>query len=131
MGTLKTFLDDKSITAKQIAITSKRIEQFDSEGRGLMMKRVEKRRVKETADKKYAELNLAKPKQMGRGVSELQVVAALSDKPVARKVRAKIFRAVNTLLTKKGQGAAEFKALFEGSKAKVGKKAKEATAAKS
>jgi predicted rRNA methylase YqxC with S4 and FtsJ domains len=42
--------------------------------------------------------------------------------PVARKVRAKILRAVNAILVKKGEPAADMKALFEGSKARAGKK---------
>ena len=37
-------------------------------------------------------------------------------------VRSKILRAVNTILAKKGQPAADMKALFEGTKARAGKK---------
>ncbi len=122
MGTLKTFLESKSITPKAIAVTSRRIEDNDSEAAELLVKRAAKRRDKELAAKKYAELNLAKPKTMGRGVSEMQVLAAVADKPVARKVRSKIFRAVNTILAAKKQPAADMKALFEGSKARVGPK---------
>ncbi len=128
MGTLKTFLDSKTITPKQLVETSRRIELLDSAGRTLLVKRVAKRKDKENAAKKYAELNLEKPKQLGRGVSEGQLTAALSDKPVSKKVRTKIHRAVNAILTKKGQPAAEFKAIFEGSTAKVGKKPKDAKA---
>ncbi len=122
MGTFSTFLSSKSITPKQIAITSKRIESFDEASRGLMQKRWDKRYNKDTKDKKYAELNIGKPAQHGRGVSEKQVVAASKDVPVARKVRTKILRAVNTLITKKGQPAVDMKALFEGTKARAGKK---------
>ncbi|HEY1088318.1 MAG TPA: hypothetical protein VGE37_11505 [Archangium sp.] len=122
MGTFQTFITSKSITPKHIAITSRRIEAFDEKSRTLMQKRWSKRADKETAAKKYAELNIDKPAQHGRGVSEKQVIAASKDALVARKVRSKILRAVNAILTKKGQPAADMKALFEGTKARVGKK---------
>lgn len=122
MGTFQTFLSSKSITPKAIAITSKRIESFDETSRDLMGKRWNKRRTKELADKKYAELNLAKPPQFGRGVTEKQVAAAVKDAPVTRKVRSKILKAVNVMLTKKGQPAVDMKGLFEGTKARMGKK---------
>lgn len=122
MGTFQTFLAAKSITPKSIAITSKRIESFDETSRTLMGKRWGKRKNKEMATKKYAELEIAKPVQFGRGVSEKQVVSASKDALLTRKVRAKILRAVNAILTKKGQPAADMKVLFEGVKARVGKK---------
>ena len=125
MGTLKTFLDSKSITPTQVVTTSRRIESHDSASRTMLVKRVAKRKDKENAAKKYAELNLAKPAGLGRGVSEGQLTAALGDKPVSKKVRTKIFRAVNAVLSTKKQPAAEFKAVFEGSTAKAGKKPKE------
>ncbi len=125
MGTLKTFLDSKSITPAQLVSTSKRIESLDLTGRSLLVKRVAKRKSKDNAAKKYEELNLAKPSALGRGVSPGQVTAALSDKAVPKKVRTKIHRAVNAILTKKSQPAADFKTLFEGSPAKAGKKPKE------
>jgi hypothetical protein len=125
MGTLKTFLESKSITTKQLVETSRRVESLDAAGRTLLVKRVAKRKDKENAAKKYAELNLAKPSGLGRGVSEGQLTAALGDKAVAKKVRTKIHRAVNAILAKKKEAAVDFKAIFEGSTAKAGKKKKE------
>ena len=125
MGTLKTFLDSKSITPAQVVTTSKRIESLDLAGRTLLVKRVAKRKNQELATKKYDEVNLAKPAALGRGVSEGQLTAALGDKAVPKKVRTKIHRAVNAILTKKSQPAADFKVLFEGTAAKAGKKPKE------
>ncbi len=122
MGTFQTFLASKSITPKAVAITSKRIESFDETSRKLMGKRWNKRHTKETADKKYAELEIGKPPQHGRGVTEKQIAAAVKDSAVTRKVRAKILKAVNTILVKKGQPGADMKVLFEGVKARVGKK---------
>ncbi|MBL9037787.1 MAG: hypothetical protein JNG84_04655 [Archangium sp.] len=130
MGTLKIFLDGKSITPKHIVSTSQRIEGLVLAERAILVKRVAKRKDKEQATKKYDELNLTKPKGLGRGVSAAQLDAALGDKAVPKKVRTKIHRAVNAILTKKGQPAADFKALFEGSTAKAGKKPKEAAAKK-
>ncbi len=125
MGTLKNFLESKQISPRQVHTTSKRIETWDAESRTLLVKRVAKRADKERAAKKYDELNLAKPKQMGRGVTEKQVQAAIEDKPVARKVRSTILRAVNTLLTSKKESAVDMKTLFEGTRHKAGKKPKE------
>ncbi len=122
MGTFQTFLSSKSITPKQLAITSRRIETFDEPARALMQKRWGKRHNKELATKKYAELEMAKPASLGRGVTEKQVLAASKDALVTRKVRTKILRAVNTILVKKGQPAADMKTLFEGTPARVGKK---------
>jgi hypothetical protein len=122
MGTFQTFLSEKSITPRQIAITSRRIETFDDASRALMQKRWGKRKNKENDKKKYAELDIGKPAQHGRGVSEKQIVAATKDLAVARKVRSKILRAVNVILTKKGQPAADTKVIFEGTKARAGKK---------
>lgn len=122
MGTFKSFMESKGLTGKQIAITSKRIESFDAENRDLLQKRSLKRADKEQAAKKYDELGLKKPNAAGRGVTEIQIAAAASEKEVSRKVRSKILRAVNTILVKKGQPAADMKALFEGTKARVGAK---------
>lgn len=129
MGTLKTFLDSKKISSKQIATTSKRIETWDATSRTLLVKRFDKRGDKELAAKKYSELEIGKPAQMGRGVSQKQVDAAIAETPVARKVRSKILRAVNTLLTAKKEAAVDMKALFEGTKHKAGRKPKEEAAA--
>lgn len=122
MGTFKSFVESKGLSAKQIAITSRRIESLDASNRDLLHKRSIKRADKEQASKKYDELGLTKPNAAGRGVTEVQVQAALGEKTVSRKVRSKILRAVNTILVKKGQPAADMKALFEGTKAREGKK---------
>ncbi|MEW6434953.1 MAG: hypothetical protein AB1730_25920 [Myxococcota bacterium] len=122
MGTFKSFMESKGLTGKQLAITSKRIESLDAENRELLHKRALKRADKEQASKKYEELGLKKPNAAGRGVTEVQIAAAMADKAVSRKVRSKILRAVNTILVKKGEPAADMKALFEGTKARVGAK---------
>jgi hypothetical protein len=122
MGQLKSFVESKGITAAQIAVTSSRIEAADGVSRTALEKRAAKRRDKESATKKYAELNLAKPATSGRGISAKQVEAALAEKEVSRKARGKILRAVNVILTAKKDTAADMKVLFEGTKARAGKK---------
>lgn len=119
MSTLKTFIDGKGITTQAIAITSRRLEAFGENDWTLRDQRAAKRRNE--PEKKYAEANLAKPKS-GRGVSLKVVEQAVAGKPVTRKSRAKILAAVNALLSKKKQGAADMKVLFEGAAARVGKK---------
>ena len=123
MGTLKTFIDSKGITPKAISIASRRVEAGGNEARSSQSARTKKRRL--SKDKTYAELNLAKPKS-DRALSEAQVAGAVSDKPLPKKVRAKVLRAINALLATKKQPAVDMKAIFEGAAAKPGKKAKEA-----
>jgi hypothetical protein len=122
MGTLKTFLDSNAITPKAIWTVSRRIESTSGEDKLLLDKRTAKRRGKDTAGKKYDELGIAKPSAMGRGLSEAQLAAAIEDKAVPRKVRTKIYRAVNHILKSAKKPEVEFKAMFEGSTAKVGEK---------
>lgn len=130
MGQLKSFVESKGITVAQIIVASSRIEASTEASRTLLEKRAAKRRDKDTATKKYAELDLAKPATSGRGISAKQVEAALGEKEVSRKARGKILRAVNVILAKKSQPAADMKALFEGTKARAGKKPEKADAKK-
>ena len=123
MGTLKTFIDSKGITPKAISIASRRVEAGGNEARSAQSARSKKRREK--LDKPYAELNLTKPKS-DRALSESQVNGAVNDKPLPKKVRAKVLRAINALLATKKEPAVDMKAIFEGVAAKPGKKAKEA-----
>ena len=67
-------------------------------------------------------MNIAKPAQLGRGISEKQVVAASKDVAVSRVARTKIVKAVNAILAAKKEAAVDHKALFEGTKARAGKK---------
>ncbi len=122
MGTFADFLTAKKISPKQIAITSKRIETEDEASRVLQQKRWAKRYNKENAGKKYAELDIGKPVHLGRGVSEKLVVDASKDVAVSRKARTKIVKAVNVILAAKKDTAVDHKALFEGTKARAGKK---------
>jgi hypothetical protein len=127
MGTFKSFIEGKGITVEAVVGASGSVEHWGNEGRALLTARVAKRRGADK-DKKYEELNLKKP-TLGRGVSAQQVEAAIAGKTQPRKVRSKLFRAVNRVLSAKKQPAiTDFKVLFEGSEVKKGKKPKEAAA---
>lgn len=123
MGTLKTFIDSKGITDKALFTASRRVEAGGTEARWAQSTRTKKRRLK--MEKSYAELNMPKPKS-DRGLSASQIAGALADKPLPKKVRAKVLRAVNAALATKKQPAVDMKAIFEGSTVKAGKKPKEA-----
>ena len=127
MGTFKSFIDSKGISPDQVVGASKGIEHWGNDGRALINARRKKRRT--AAEKKYAELDIKKP-AAGRGVSAQQLAQALEGKVQPRKVRSKIFRAVNAVLTQKKQPViADYKLLFEGTTVKKGKAPKAKTAA--
>jgi hypothetical protein len=130
MGTFKSFIDSKGIKNEDLVGVSNSREAWGNDGRKLLAKRVAKRRSAENKDKKYAELNLAKP-TAGRGVSPHQVEAAVAGKSQPRKVRSKRFKAVNEVLKAKKQAEiTDFKLLFEGAELKKGKGPKVASADK-
>lgn len=101
MGTFQQFLNDKQIDTVVIARLSSQLEAHSEEDRTLTQKRWAKRRDKDAQAKPYSELGLGKPKS-GRGVSAQQLQAAIADQPLPPRVRGKIVRAVNALLSKKG-----------------------------
>ncbi len=111
MGTFKQFLTDKQLPTELVVRVSSQLEARSEEDRLLAQKRWAKRHDKEAQPKKYEELGLQKPKS-GRGVSLQQVNAALEDKPLPPKVRGKLVRAVNAVLSKKGGAAVDTQALF-------------------
>ncbi len=111
MGTFKQFLDEKQLKPETLVRLSSQLEARAEDDRKLAKQRSDKRRDKEKQGKPYAELGLGKPKS-GRGVSVQQVTAALEDQPLPPKVRGKLVRAVNAVLSKKGAQPVDFKALF-------------------
>jgi hypothetical protein len=123
MGTFQQFLDDKKIDLTVLARRSAQLEAHSDEDRLLAQKRWAKRHDKENQAKPYSELGLGKPKS-GRGVSAQQLQAALADQPLPPRVRGKIVRAVNALLTQKGGAPVLPAALFGDIKPRTGPKAK-------
>lgn len=111
MGTFKQFLDAQQLEPRTLVRLSSQLEARSDTDRKLVKQRSDKRRDKEKQAKPYAELGIGKPKS-GRGVSEQQVTAAIEDQPLPPKVRGKLVRAVNAVLSKKGGAAVTFQALF-------------------
>ncbi|WP_375766020.1 hypothetical protein NR798_30525 [Archangium gephyra] len=111
MGTFKQFLDEKQLNPETLVRLSGQLEARAEDDRKLAKQRSDKRRDKEAQTKPYAELGIGKPKS-GRGVSVQQVTAALEDKPLPPKVRGKLVRAVNAVLSKKGGQRVDSQALF-------------------
>jgi|GEM_PF-1175764 hypothetical protein len=111
MGVFQQFLNEKQISSDTLLRLSQQLESQGGEGRVLARKRSGKRRGKDTQGKSYAELQLGKPKS-GRGVSAQQLQAALGDRPLPSRVRGKLVRAVNAVLTKQGSTEVQAPALF-------------------
>ncbi len=111
MGTFKQFLDAQQLEPRTLVRLSSQLEARSDADRKLAKQRSDKRRDKEKQGKPYAELGIGKPKS-GRGVSVQQVNAALEDQPLPPKVRGKLVRAVNAVLSKKGGSPVDFKSLF-------------------
>lgn len=109
MGAFADFLNEKKIETTDIVRASQRVEKRGTDDRTLSIARANKRA--KDKDKSYAEAELAKPRS-GRGVSPMQVQTALNDKPVPPRVRAKLVRAVNAILTSKKQEPVAHPALF-------------------
>ena len=123
MGTFKQFLDAQQLEPKTLVRLSSQLEARGEADRALSQQRWSKRRDKDRQTKPYAELGIPKPKS-GRGVSVQQVNAALEDRPLPPKVRGKLVRAVNAVVTKKGGAAVTFQALFGDLAAQKGSAAK-------
>ncbi|HZI15498.1 MAG TPA: hypothetical protein VE153_34320 [Myxococcus sp.] len=125
MGTFQQFLSEKQIRTDTLLRLSRQLEAHSSDDRALSRKRAGKRRDKDTQGKSYADLSLGKPRS-GRGVSAQQVQAALGDQPLPPRVRGKLVRAVNAVLTKAGGGAVDARALFGDVPARTGAAEKKA-----
>lgn len=123
MGAFQQFLTQKQLDTTALARFSAQLEAHTDADQALSQKRWAKRRDKDNQAKSYAELNIGKPKS-GRGVSAQQLQAALADQPLPPRVRAKITRAVNALLAKKGAEPVASGALFGDIKPRAGAKPK-------
>lgn len=109
MGAFADVLKQHGIATPQLVAKSNEVEALQDEDLALVAKRAEKRA--KTPDQGYDKLGIAKPRT-GRGVTKLQVEAALADKPIPRRARAKALRAVNAMLKAKGKDAVDIKTLF-------------------
>ncbi|MCL2626467.1 MAG: hypothetical protein FWD46_06605 [Cystobacterineae bacterium] len=125
MGTLQEFIHSKSILPDAIVAVSQKLEATQLKDKKLLQQRVAKRRVKDSASKTYAELDIAKPRS-GRGLSATAVASALNEQPLSIRQRSKMLRAVNALLAKKKEAAVDMKTLFGDTPKKETKKPKAA-----
>lgn len=117
MSNLSDFLEENEITPEAVVARSKSLESRSSDERELGVKREAARRAK----KAYQELSLDKPQSLGRGVSMRTISDALEGRKIPRLGRKKITRAVNAILTAKGNDEVDFRALFADVGARKGK----------
>lgn len=120
MSQLSDFLSEHKITAEAIINASKGIEKLSPEERATMVKRANARSQK----KAYAELNLAKPKSRGRGLSADVIARAVAGTPIPRVARHKIVRAVSSILVSNKKQPVDWRPLFADVKVKKGKSEK-------
>lgn len=121
MSTFSDFLKSKNIPDAQLIGVSNQLERLTPADRELLRKREAARK----GEKKYTEEGIAKPRS-GRGVKQETLVEAHAGKPLARKVRSKILKAVNTILKRRGQEEAKIDAVFGKGGVAVGKKVEKA-----
>jgi len=92
MGAFAEFMEKHKIKPESLARVSDVLERGAEADAAARLARAKAR-----ADKKpYAELNIAKPTS-GRGVSALKVREAMEDKPMPKRVRAKLLRAARKM----------------------------------
>lgn len=120
MTMLSDFLTENGIKPEEVVAESRMLEQHHIGQRALRLERTKARAAKKT----YAELNLEKPRTLGRGVSQTAVDRALAGTAMPRLVRKKIARAVNAILVQKKKDAADARKLFADVKSKKGPKKK-------
>jgi len=95
---LRDFLNEHEVDPKQVAAQSSAIEAKQVDDRARLHARAAARRAK----KSYADAEAPKPERLGRGISTRIVQAAADGQPVTRKNRAKIARALESLLSPRG-----------------------------
>ena len=118
MSNLSDFLEENEISPQTLVARSNSLESRGNEDRQLDVKRASARRAKKT----YQELSLDKPAPLGRGVSLRTVTDALEGRKIPRLGRKKITRAVNAILTSKGNDEVDFRALFADVGSRKGKR---------
>nr|PZM92381.1 MAG: hypothetical protein DIU72_06635 [Pseudomonadota bacterium] len=109
MGAFSEFIASKGIKDEEILAVSRRLETLRGKDRELLRLRARKR--KSAPQQSYAEAGIEKPRS-GRPLRPVDLEAARNDVPLPRKVRSKILRAVNALLSRKGGGEVTARELF-------------------
>jgi hypothetical protein len=119
---LGDFLNENGIKPEDVVTQSRGMEALGVADRAIDAQR----RIARANKKTYAELNLEKPKMLGRGVSAMAVKRAIEGSEMSRLVRKKIARAVNAVLQSKKKEPVEWRKLFADVKSKKGESKKKA-----
>jgi hypothetical protein len=123
MGTFSDVLASRGITDKQLFWRSQSLEGAADPDRELHRQRREARGKGQGG--KYE--GVAKPAS-GRGLSRKQIQAALEDRPLPRKARSKLLRAVNAEIEKKKGEKVDTRGLFGTVRSRRGESPKKAAA---
>jgi hypothetical protein len=102
---LSDYLQKHKIDARRVVAASKGIERLQPEDRKIRLAREQAKGGDETA-KELA----AKQRRSGRSVTRPTIERAVAGKPLTRKARGRITRAVNAVLALKSKGKTEAKA---------------------
>jgi len=100
MNSLQTILSEQSITVDELVRESVRIEQITPRDRQLRLARKVHRRSAQGSS--YADAGIEKPRS-GAPLRAHMIERALRGGPVSRKQRAKILRALNNALERRGE----------------------------
>lgn len=111
MSKLSDYLTQHKIDARRVLGSSKSLEALRPEDRAIRLARVVAKDGDEKAKEKVKEL-AAKKRRSGRVLSAPALQRALVGKPVARKTRSRIVRALNAVLAQKKKGEASATDLF-------------------
>jgi hypothetical protein len=101
---LSDYLQKHKVDARRIVATSKGIEGLQPEDRAIRLAR-EQAKDGDEAAKELA----AKKRRSGRSVTRPTIERAIAGKPLTRKARARVLRAVNAVLAQKSKGKTEAK----------------------
>lgn len=107
MSKLSDYLSNQKIDPRRVLASSRNLEALRPEDRAIRLARQQAK----GGDEKAKEL-AAKPRRSGRSLSRPALERALAGKPVTRKTRARVRRAVNAVLGQKKKGEAAPADLF-------------------
>jgi hypothetical protein len=107
MSKLSDYLNKHKIDPRRVVAASRRLEALRPEDRKIRLARIDAKGGDESA-KELA----AQKRRSGRAVSPPAIARALAGQTVTRKTRARIVRAVNSVLAHKSKGEAKAADLF-------------------
>jgi hypothetical protein len=111
MSKLSDYLSQHKIDGRRLLSSSKNIEALRPEDRAIRLARVQAKDGDEKAKEKAKDV-AAKKRRSGRPISGPALRRALAGKPVTRKTRSRIVRALNAVLGHKGKTDAAATDLF-------------------